>query len=337
VRDDDYFVFRSEVVKAFTDKLLAGIEVPNYPQFRDMNTMFFTLMEGFEKTSGGLMAVNNLEAKPEASIPEVDVIRKDSAEIRDASGSDRVRVKICVTGPYTLASFFKLRTPNLFEALGNATGDILSRSMFSNKSAEVAHVCLDEPVLGFLNDPLLDYGAEGRESLMRAWEYVCRVASSRGVDTSMHLHDTSENLFWDVKHLGSVMTHVGDPLYTQESAKQRLEETDKMLWATVGVTQFDNLISAYLAGQGFNGNMPEKIGETWTGIRVGSIDPYIFLEEPARMRKRLEGIAGFFGVERIAYASPECGLSSFPSYNVALECLRMTSEAIDGFRRSLCG
>jgi methionine synthase II (cobalamin-independent) len=267
----------------------------------------------------------------------VDAIRRGSSRIRDASGVDRVRVKVCVTGPYTLASFFQLKTPGLIEELGRALGDILGRSMFGNKSAGVANVCVDEPVLGFMNDPLLDYGSEGREALRRAWDHICWVASSKGVDTSMHIHDTSENLFWEVEHLGSVMSHVEDPLYTQDSVRRRLEETDKMLWATVGVTQFDSLISMHNAERGFSGNVPEKIGETWTGIRDGSVDPYMFLEEPARMMERLEGIAGFFGAERISYASPECGLSSFPNYEVALECLRRTSDAIHGFRRSLGG
>lgn len=337
VGDEECMVFQGEVTTAFIDKLVAGVDVPNYPQFRDMNTMFFALMEGFEKTGGGLMAVKTVKAKPGASIPEVDAIKRGSSKIRGASGADKVRVKVCVTGPYTLASFFQHKTPGLIEELGRALGDILDRSLFSSRSAEVAHVCVDEPVLGFMNDPLLDYGSEGRESLRWAWDHVCRVASSRGADTSMHIHDTSENLFWEVEHLGSVMSHVGDPLYTQESVKRRLEETDKMLWATVGVTQFDNLIAMHHAERGFSGNMPEKIGETWTDIRGGSVDPYVFLEKPTRMRGRLEEIAGFFGAERISYASPECGLSSFPSYEVALECLRRTVEAIDGFRGSLGG
>jgi hypothetical protein len=149
----------------------------------------------------------------------------------------------------------------------------------------------------------------------------------------MHLHDTSESLFWDVEHLGHVMSHVGDPLYTQESTRRRLEETDKMMWATVGVTQFDNLIAMHHVSQGFTGDMPEKIGETWTGIRKSLVDPYVFLEETGTMERRLEAIAGFFGADRIAYASPECGLNSFPSYEVALECLRRTAEAISRFNR----
>ena len=67
--------------------------------------------------------------------------------------------------------------------------------------------------------------------------------------------------------------------------------------------------------------MPEKIGEAWTAIRNGDTDPYLFLEERNLMRKRLRKVIDNFGIERIAYGSPECGLNSFPGYNVALECL----------------
>jgi len=329
--DPNYVAFRDEVVAAFIDKLKAGVEVPNYPQFRDMNQMFLALMEGVEKTDGGLVAVKKIRAKLEAGIPEVEAIKGSASAIRDAAGVDRFRIKVCVTGPYTLASLFQLRTPELIDELGRALGDILDRSMFRGRSAEVAHVCVDEPVLGFMNDPLLDYGSDGRESLRRAWDHVCGVATAKGADTSMHLHNTSENLFWEVERLGSVMSHVGDPFYAQESVKRRLEETDKMIWATIGVTQFDNLIGYHYAAQGYGGDMPEKIGETWTGIRKGSVDPYMFLEEQAAMEKRLETISEFFGAERIVYASPECGLNSFPRYEVAMECLKRTMEAISGF------
>jgi 5-methyltetrahydropteroyltriglutamate--homocysteine methyltransferase len=329
--DPNYVAFRDDVVTAFIDKLKMGVKVPNYPQFRDMNQMFLALMEGVEKTEGGLVAVRKVRAKLGAGIPEVEAIKGSASAVRDAAGVDRFRVKVCVTGPYTLASLFQVRTPELIVDLGRALGEILSRSMFSSQSAEVTHVCVDEPVLGFMNDPLLDYGSDGRETLRRAWDHICGVATSRGADTSMHLHNTSENLFWDVEHLGSVMSHVGDPLYTQESVKRRLDETDKMIWATIGVTQFDNLIGYHYAAQDYGGDMPEKIGETWTGIKKGSVDPYMFLEESTVMEKRLEAISGFFGADRIVYASPECGLNSFPGYEVAMECLKRTMEAISGF------
>ncbi len=325
----EYSGFRDAVVTGYADKARAGVEVPNYPQFRDMNEMFFQLMQGIEKGDGGLMTVGTMRPVQGASIPEVDVIRRESAKARELSGRDKLRLRICVTGPYTLASFFGSKTPGLYRMLGRTLAGILDASLFRSRYAEVAHVCVDEPVLGFMNDPLLDYGSDGREALKAAWDEICRTASVTGVDTSMHLHNTSESLVWEVEHLDAVGSHVGDPIYTSESTRQLLEEKDKFIWAALGVTQFDDLIQMHYNAEGYEGDMPEKIGETWTGIKKGVIDPYIFLEEQGTMERRLTKIIEFFGEERVTYASPECGLNSFPDYGVALECLRRAVAAVE--------
>lgn len=332
VNNTDFIEFNKAVVSSFIDKLNSGVEVPNYPQFRDMNEMFFELMEGIERKDGAMHKVNGIKAKYGSAIPESEVLRREAIKIKDLSGRDRVRIKLCVTGPYTLASFFQFKTPGLFLELADALAEILGASLFKNGSAEVCHLSLDEPVLGFLNDPLLDYGSEGREALRKAWDKVLYVAKSHGIDTSMHLHDTSENLFWETENLDVLASHVGDPLYSQGSVKQRLEETDKRLWAPIGITQFDTLIENHYTSNGFKGNVPEKIGAVWTGIRNEVVDPHIFLEQPEVMRKRLDAISTFFGSERIAYLSPECGLNSFPDYDVAMECLRRVSSVVSGFK-----
>ena len=331
VGNEDYEIFKDELVSAFIDKVKAGVDVPNYPQFRDMNEMYFTIMNGFTKQGGALIAQDQIRAKSGAAIPETEILKRESSRICDETGVDRVKVKACVTGPYTLASFFQHKSPSLYEELGHSIASILRESVFDTKSAVLCHVSIDEPVLGFMNDPLLDYGSDGRESLRKAWEEIAHVGASHGMDVSMHLHDTSENLFWDVEHLGILASHVGDPIYTQESTKARLEETDKHLWAAVGITQFDTLIENYYREKGFSGNIPEKIGEVWTDLRKGKVNPFMFLEEASLMKKRLEKITGFFGSERIAYASPECGLNSFPEYTVAVECLRRASSIIADF------
>jgi 5-methyltetrahydropteroyltriglutamate--homocysteine methyltransferase len=331
VGTDDYEIFKEELIDSFIDKLKAGVDVPNYPQFRDMNEMFFTLLDGIEKNGGALIAQGSVKSKIGVAIPETEIIKQESSRIKDESGADRVKVKACVTGPYTLASLFQYKSPSLYEELGHSIASILRESIFSNRSAELCHVSIDEPVLGFLNDPLLDYGSDGRESLRNAWEEIAYTGASHGLDVSMHLHNTSENLFWEVEHLGILASHVSDPLYTQESTKQRLEDTDKFLWAAVSITQYDTLIQKHYEAEGYTGNMPEKIGEVWTAIRKGDINPFLFLEERDLMRNRLKKIIQCFGSERIAYGSPECGLSSFPGYEVALECLRRASGIISEF------
>ena len=332
--DEPSEVFEEEVVNAFSDKLRAGIDVPNYPQFRDMNEMYFELIRGIEKTEGGYVSLGTPKARPGSTIPEVAVIKRNISRIKDLTSVDRVRVKACVTGPYTLASFFPGKSPGLFEDLGRSLADIVSRSFFDSKNGELALVCIDEPVLGFLNDPLLDYGSEGRESLRRAWGEICLAATSRGVETSMHLHDTSDDLFWDVERLDLVESHVDDPLYTLESTKRRLEETDKRLKASVAVTLFDTLIERWLRMEGATGDVQERIGEVWTGIRKGSVDSLVFMDEPYLLAERLAKVVERFGQERVPYAGPECGLGGWPSYDSAMECLRRVSDTVRAFNKS---
>ena len=327
VESGDYDVFRSEVAEAFIDKLKAGVDVPNYPQFRDMNEMFLNLIEGYERAGGALFQVAKIRPRNGAAIPEVLALKQEAKRVTDEADVDRVNLKICVTGPYTLASFFQTKNPRLFTELGDALTRILEASIFSNRRFKTVHVCVDEPVLGFLNDPLLDYGSDGRESLRKAWDALFGKAAQHGADTSIHLHDTSENLFWDIEHLDMVSSHVGDLFYDSESTKKRLEETDKTLWAPISVTQYDTLIEAKLRSEGTTSGIPELIGEVWTRIRNKEVDPLSMLEPEELLRKRLRKLVQDFGEERISYYSPECGLLSFPDYGSAMECLRRTSNA----------
>ena len=331
VSDEASKIFEAEVVDSFLDKVRAGIDVPNYPQFRDMNEMFFEMIRGVERGEGGYIALSTPSVKPRSTIPEVDVLKRYVSHIKDKAGLDRVRVKACVTGPYTLASFFKAKNPKLFEDLGHTLADIVSGSYFNSRHGELTLLCIDEPVLGFLNDPLLDYGSEGREALRRAWDEICRAATSRGVETSMHLHDTSDSLYWEVEHLNIVESHVDDPLYSQETTKRRLEETDKRLKASVAVTLFDKLIEAHLRREGPDSDIQQRLGEAWTEIRHGRVDPFTLMEDPALFRKRLTMVVERFGEERVPHAGPECGFGSWPTYETAMGCLRQISETVNEY------
>jgi 5-methyltetrahydropteroyltriglutamate--homocysteine methyltransferase len=331
--EDTSRVFEEAVVGAFVDKLRTGLDIPNYPQFRDMNEMFFELIQGIERADGGYVTIRTPTARPGSVIPEVDVLKRNASRIRGLAEVDNFKVKACVTGPYTLASFFKGKTPKLFEGLGRSIANIVSRSLFKTRHTEVAMLCVDEPVLGFLNDPLLDYGSEGREALRGAWDRILSEATSRGVETSMHLHNTSDNIFWEAEHLDLVESHVDDPLYRLETTKRFLEETDKCLKASISITLFDNLIENHLKQEGWGGNIQQRVGEVWNEIRLGRIDPLMFMENLDLLQKRLNIVVKRFGSERVPYAGPECGLRSFPTYEMAMECLSRVSEVIKDFEQ----
>jgi 5-methyltetrahydropteroyltriglutamate--homocysteine methyltransferase len=324
--------FEKEVVKSFLDKVRAGVEIPNYPQFRDMNEMFLESMKGVEKVEGGYIEAGILGIQMEKTcIPEVSAIKNNSAEIHDKTGQP-VRLRVCVTGPYTLSCLFTYRDSGTFTRIGEVISRIVESNLFHDKHGSVSLVALDEPTFGLLDDPLLDYGAEGRETLRKAWESIFHKASVKGVQTSIHLHSTVDELFWDVKTLNVVESHVEDPLYQSDRTKKLLESMDKFLKASIGISDFDKLIrkniTASLKQSIGEPAINEQVAEAWKKITNGKLDPTTFLESIKLMEKRFNDIISRFDPKRIPYAGPECGLKSFPTYECALECLRRISNTV---------
>lgn len=330
--DDSTRYFETMVIKAFIDKAQASISVPNFPQFRGMNEMFLDMISGVEKTKGGYMETGVLFIREEKSrIPEVEAIKKCSTEIYERIGRP-FQLKVCVTGPYTLSSLFLYKDSKMFNRLADVISRIVEKSMFSTKHGSVRLICLDEPVFGLLDDPLMDRGSEGRENLRKAWENIFQKANSRGIQTCMHLHNTTDELFWDVKPLNVVESHVDDPLYHIRETKQLLESTDKFLKASICTVDFDKLIKrSSIMGSKQEMSEPainQRIADTWKEIAAGKLDPETFLEDTNLMKQRLTETVDRFGVERVPYAGPECGLRGFPTYECALECLRRVSSAV---------
>jgi len=333
--DDSVRYFERRVIEGFLDKIGTGMDVPNYTQFRDMNEMFLEMIKGVERVKGGFMETGILSIKEgEDAIPEVVAIKKGSQEIWERTGKS-FKMKICVTGPYTLSSLFLYKDNEIFSRLGNVISKIMESSIFEEKHGSVSLVAVDEPVFGLLDDPLMDHGSEGRENLLRAWESIFRKATSKGVQTCMHLHSTADELFWEVKTLNIIESHIDNPLYYAERTKKLLESTDKFLKASIGVVDFNSLIKENLLT-----DLPkkvseiivnERIAEAWKRITSGKLNPNFFLEDIELMGERLTKILNRFGAERVPYAGPECGLQGFPTYECALECLKRVSSAVRGF------
>lgn len=329
--------FEEKVVEGFVDKVKVGLDLPSYPQFRDMNAMFLSLMEGVRRVGISYKVEGRVSVGLEdAMIPEVEVIRKNSRKIYERLGFP-FRLKVCVTGPYTLSSLFNERDDELFKNLGEAVSKFVSNSIFSGRHSSVGMVAVDEPVFGFLSDPLMDHGSSGREVLLQAWERIFHEAASKGVSTSIHLHDTSDELFWEVESLKVVDSHVDDPLYTSRRTCEFLERKDKFLKASLCVTDFDllirNRILSRLGRRIEEAELAGEVAEIWSKIKSGACNPNEYFESVEVMRARLKGMVERFGVERVLYAAPECGLKGMPTYDGALEYLRRLAEAVgdEGF------
>ena len=324
--------FERKVTKALLDKFEAGIDVPNYPQFRDMNRMFLEIIDGVKKTKAGYMETDSLSLEAgKGRIPEVSTIEKASPEIYEKIG-ESFKLRVCFTGPYTLSSLFSFRDSALFTRLGDMISQIVENNLFSGKYGGVVLVAVDEPTFGLLDDPLIDHGSDGRENLRKAWHSIFQRAGSKGVQTCLHLHNTADRLFWEVESLDIIESHVNDPLYYTKRTKELLESTDKLLKASVCITDFDRLIRNRIVAdseQKLNeSSVNQSVAKAWKDLTHKKLDSKGFLEDEKTMQKRLIKIVETFGVERVPYAGPECGLRSFPCYESALECLRRVSKIV---------
>ncbi len=325
--------FEKRVAEVFLDKIGTGIDVPNYPQFRDMNQMFLEMMDGVEKTEEGYMETGILSLRAgNGRIPEVSAIERASPEICEKVG-ESFKLRVCVTGPYTLSSLFIYRDSEIFTRLGDVLSKIVESNRFSGKYGDVVLVVIDEPTFGLIDDPLIDHGSIGRENLRKAWDSAFQKISSKGVQTCLHLHNTADSLFWEAESLNIIESHVNDALYHTKRTKDRLESTDKLLKASVCITDFDRLIRNRIVAdseQKLNEfSVNQRVAEAWKDIAHKKLDPKTFLEDEKTMRKRLIKIIERFGAERVPYAGTECGLRSFPSYESALECLRRVSKTVE--------
>ena len=329
--------FEKRVVESFLDKIRVGIDVPNYPQFRDMNAMFLHMMDGLEKLDAGYLETKIPSLKTDRSqIAEVLAIERNSQIIQENTG-DPFEVRVCVTGPYTLASFFPYRDQGVFSRLGNVISQILEHTLFSNKHGKTSLVSVDEPLFGLVDDPLIDFGSEGRENLLSAWETIFHKVKSKNAQTMIHLHSTANPLFWETPSLSVIDSHVDDPLIQMKKTGELLESRDKFLKASVAVNDFDALIKKRIVADSreklTESDVNEMIADAWTGIKHGTVDSEVFLESVDTMKSRLVKVVERFGAERVLYAGPECGLKGYPTYENALECLRRVSSAIESFEK----
>ncbi|RLE64227.1 MAG: hypothetical protein DRJ38_05915 [Thermoprotei archaeon] len=314
--------FEKKIVESFKDKLETGLSIPNYPQFRDMNDMFLELITGLGKVGNKYFFIEPVGVVRDGLIPEVDVLRRNSRILSEEYG--KIRLKICITGPHTLSYFFGFRSCELFKVLARVLARIVAANTFREKNIEVVLVAVDEPLLGTIDDPLIEFGSEGRECLIKALSQIYHEAKARGARTVIHLHSTSNTLFWKVENLDVVESHVGDLLYTSSKTRDLLEKYDKFLKISLCRTDFDKLVYDMVEAKFGKKFLSEKIAEVWKRIRAGEVNPSYYLESVETMEKRLRKALTVFG-DRVLYAGPECGLGGFPTYKCALECLRRTA------------
>jgi len=279
-------------------KCRAGVEVPTYPQFRDMIRMFMDRIENPDYQEDPYLI-----KKEHAKIMELEAVQ---------AGQD---VRVCVTGPVELyiSVFGATHYPDILETLAKSVARFFSASLDAGKMSVAS---MDEPSLG-LNSNIIFSEDEILDAL--------QIASSpcQGMDCEVHLHSP---LYAEVCARVPGISIVGiesaaHPDYLQLIDKKVLEETDSYLRA--GIARTDILSLSALLNEQLGINLWQDMPRLEREI--------LERESPQVMRKRLDRAHARFG-DRLRATGPDCGLGSWPGQELAGKLLANCAAAVRSFR-----
>lgn len=294
---DQYLNLVREVL-AYKKK--AGVQVPTYPQFRDMVRMFMDEIEDPSRAESPYLI-----KKEHAKIMELEAVEPGQA------------VRVCVTGPIELyiSAFGATHYPDILNRLAESVARFLAAARDDGRMSVAS---LDEPSLG-LNSNIIFSEDEILEALDIA-SVPCR-----GMDCEIHLHSP---LYSEVSARVPGINIVGvesasHPDYLQLIDKRILEETDTYLRA--GIARTDILsMSAHLN---------EKLGVNLWDDLPRLEKEILEMESPGILKKRLKKAHAQFG-DRLRATGPDCGLGSWPSQELAGRLLSNCAAAVDSFLKS---
>jgi 5-methyltetrahydropteroyltriglutamate--homocysteine methyltransferase len=279
-------------------KISAGVEVPTYPQFRDMIRMFMDPIENPGLTESPYL------------------IRKEKAEILELMAvNPGQKVRVCVTGPLELyiSVFGATNYSDILYNLAESVARFLERA---KEQGKISVASLDEPSLGISSNVVF-----GEDEILKALEIASRPC--RDMDCEVHLHSP---LYAEpcarVPGINIVgVESAANPDYLKLVDKKILEDTDTYLRA--GIARTDILAMAARRNEQLGVNL-------WNDLSM--LEKEIFgMESPQVMEKRLEKAYSLFGA-RLKAVGPDCGLGSWPSQRMAHKLLSNCALAIKSFR-----
>jgi 5-methyltetrahydropteroyltriglutamate--homocysteine methyltransferase len=312
--DDRLFEIISDTMQ---QKIAAGVEVPTYPQFQDMNQQYLRIINDPELTEAPLLV-----RESEAKILELEALLALGAKYRNEHGKP-LDIRVCVTGPIELY---------LKEFGGTSYGDVLlvfarsidrfvKNSIGNSGDLNVATVSIDEPSIGINPQIMLD-----DEDIIKALTTAGESAHKHGIDTEIHLHSPLNYKL--VCHVPSInvigVESAASPSYLELIDRADLLGSDTFL--RVGISRTDIFGLTAVLNERYNTNVwkeKDKLMEVVTSM-----------ETPETIAGRLANAYGLFG-DSIRYAGPDCGLGSWPSQGLAQGLLSNTAKGIEMFYRNL--
>ncbi len=282
-------------------KTFDGVEIPTYPQFRDMIRMFLDPIEKPENQESPYLI-----KKERAQIVELQAVPPSS------------KIRVCVTGPVELylSAFGATNYTDILYNLAKSVARFLEQARASGRMAVAS---LDEPSLGLSSAIVFE-----EEDIIKALDIASEPC--RGIDCEVHLHSP---LYAEpccrVSGLGIIgVESAAHPDYFKLIDRKLLEDTDTYLRA--GIARTDIL------------SMAAKLNDR-LGINLWE-DPERFESEIMAMESaeiiemRLEKAHKSFG-DRLRAVGPDCGLGSWPSQSMASKLLSNCAAAVTSFRQKM--
>lgn len=297
-------------------KIAAGVEVPTYPQFQDMNRQYLRIINDPELTEAPLLV-----RESEAKILELEALLALGAKYREEHGKP-LDIRVCVTGPVELY---------LKEFGGTSYGDVLltfaksidrfvKNSIGHSGDLNVATVSIDEPSIGINPQIMLN-----DEDIIKALTVAGESAHKRGIDTEIHLHSPlNYKLVCQVPSINVIgVESAASPSYLELIDRADLQVSDTFL--RVGIARTDIFGLTAVLNEKYNTNVwkeTDKLMEVVT-----------HMETPEVIAGRLTNTYRMFG-DTIRYAGPDCGLGSWPSQEMAQKLLSNTAKGVEMFRKN---
>ena len=284
--------------QVLTEKIRAGVEIPTYPQLRNMIRMFMDPIQDPDITESPFLI-----KRDEARILEMEAVPAGQ------------KVRVCVTGPIELyiSAFGATAYNDILYTLAESVSRFLEGA---KEGGKMALASLDEPSLG-LNSSIIFTEEEIQEAL----EIASRPC--REMDCEVHLHSP---LYAGLCACVSGINILGvesaaHPDYLRLIDRDLLEDTGTYLRA--GIARTDILALSAQLNDIYETNLWEDLPRLESEI--------LKMESPQVMKGRLDQAYSMFG-ERLIATGPDCGLGSWPSQELAGDLLRNCSAAIASFR-----
>jgi 5-methyltetrahydropteroyltriglutamate--homocysteine methyltransferase len=295
---------------AMQQKIDAGVHVPTYPQFRDMNQMFLEIINDESAQEEPLIV-----RKEKAKILELSALEDVGAQYLKKTGN-KLNVRVCVTGPLELylSQFGGTAYKDILNAFATSIDRFIANSIENAKQFKIATISIDEPSIG-INPQIMFNDTD----IIEALTIASRTSGLNKIDTQIHLHSPLHyKLICRVPSISIIgVEFAANPSYLDLIDKKDLEDHDKFL--RIGVSRTDIFGMAAVLNEKYGTNVwkdTSRLEEIVTEM-----------ETPGTITKRLHKAYSIFG-GRIKYAGPDCGLGSWPSQELAFKLLKNTCIGI---------